>query len=225
MWSSWGKSGCECKCCFQINGGLHRSSREAPLDTESLQILIWCHVNKYKSPCSTQTQVAVVAYLDKRNEFSIHSMKHHRTKHKRYLNAAQKKTKQDENIKDVTVWKGALSKRLTSKYITNNVVICDGGQFMSTVKDNLYTDKNIHILQISNLDLWVSDTKNPSLGLRLIFPGQSSPVFIHLPWNKSLGIMSNGKKICAAMRSCAQTQPKSLSRGTQNHIFTDHDNK
>jgi hypothetical protein len=135
------------------------------------------------------------------------------------------KNKQDENIKDVTVLKGALSKRLTSEYITNNVVICDGGQYMSTVKDNLYTNKNIPILRISNLDLWVSDTKNPSLGLRLILPGQSSPVFIHLPWSKSLGIMSNGKKICAAMRSCAQTQPKSLSRGTQNHIFTDHDNK
>ncbi len=67
--------------------------------------------------------------------------------------------------------------------------------------------------------------KNPSLGLHLIFPGQSSPVFIHLPWSKSLGIMSNGKKICAAMRSCAQTQPKSLSRGMRNHIFAYHDNK
>jgi hypothetical protein len=37
--------------------------------------------------------------------------------------------------------------------------------------------------------------------------------------------MSNGKKICAAMRSCAQTQTKSLSRGTRNYVFTDHDNK
>jgi hypothetical protein len=37
--------------------------------------------------------------------------------------------------------------------------------------------------------------------------------------------MSNGKKICAAMHSCAQTQPKYLSWGMQNHIFTDHDNK
>ena len=86
-------------------------------------------------------------------------MKHYRTKHKRYLNADWKKTKQDENIKDVIVWKGASSKHLVSEYITNNVVICDGGQYMSTVKDNLYTNKNIHILQISNLDLWVSDTK------------------------------------------------------------------
>jgi hypothetical protein len=83
-------------------------------------------------------------------------MKHHRAIHKRYLNAVQKKTKQDEDIKDVTFWKGASSKCLTSEYITNNVVICDGGQFMSTVKDDLYTHKNIHILQISNLDLWAT---------------------------------------------------------------------
>jgi hypothetical protein len=48
-WSSWGKSGCGRKCGFQINGGLHHSSREAPLDTESLQIPIWCHVNNLKA--------------------------------------------------------------------------------------------------------------------------------------------------------------------------------
>jgi hypothetical protein len=86
--SSWGKSGCERKCCFQINRGLHSLSREAPLDTESLQIPILCHVNKSKSPSSTQTQVAAVAYLNKQNEFRVHLMKHHRTTHKRYLNAA-----------------------------------------------------------------------------------------------------------------------------------------
>ncbi len=96
---------------------------------------------------------------------------------------------------------------------------------MSTVKDDLYIDENIHVLQISNLDLWVTNTKSPSIGLRLIFPGQSCPVSIHLPWSKSLGIMSNGKNICATMHSCAQTQPQSLSRGRRNHVFTDHDNK
>ena len=180
---------------------------------------------KSKSPSSTRTQVAAVAYLDKQNDFRVHSMKHHRTKHKRYLNADQKKTKQDENIKDVSVWKGASSKRLTLEHIKNNVVICDRGEYMSTVKDNLYTNVNIHVLQISDLDLWITNTKNPSIGLRLILPGQSCPVFIRLPWSKSLGIMSNGKNICAAMRSCAQTQPQSLSRGRQNHVFTDHDNK
>ncbi len=89
-----------------------------------------------------------MAYLDKQNEFSVYSMKHHRTKHKRYLNANWKKTKQDENIKDISVWKGASSKRLKSKYITNNVVLCDRGEYMSTVKENLYTNENIHVLQI-----------------------------------------------------------------------------
>ncbi len=158
-WYSWGKSGCEHICCFQINGRLHRSSREAPLDTESLQIPIWCHVKKSKSPSSTQTQVVAVAYLDKWNEFRVHLMNHHRTIHKIYLNATQRKTKKDENIKDVTVWKGASSKCLTLEYITNNVVLCDRGQYMSTIKENSYTNKNIHLLQISNLDLWVSDTK------------------------------------------------------------------
>jgi hypothetical protein len=128
--SSWGKSGCEQKCCFQINGGLHRSSGEAPLDTEFLQIPIWCHVNKFKSPSSTQTRVEVVDYLNKWNEFSVHSIKNHRTKHKKYLNADQKKTKQDENIKGVSVWKDALSKSLTLEYITNNVVICDGAVYI-----------------------------------------------------------------------------------------------
>jgi hypothetical protein len=49
--------------------------------------------------------------------------------------------------------------------------------------------------------------KTPTLGLRLILPGQSSSVFIHLPWSKLLGIMRNDINISAAMSSCAQTQP------------------
>ncbi len=105
-------------------------------------------MNKSKSPSSTQTRVAAVAYLNKRDEFSLHLMKHHRTKHKRYLNADQKETKQEENIKDFSVRKGASSKHLTMAYITNNVFICDGGEYMSTVKDNLYTDENIYLHQI-----------------------------------------------------------------------------
>jgi hypothetical protein len=70
---------------------------------------------------------------------------------------------------------------------------------MSTVKDDSYTDEKIHVLQISNLDFWVTKTKNPSIGLGLILPGQSCQVFIRLPWSKSLDIMSNGKNKCAAM--------------------------
>jgi hypothetical protein len=37
--SSWGKFGCEQKCCFQVNGGLHCSFGEAPLDTESFNMV------------------------------------------------------------------------------------------------------------------------------------------------------------------------------------------
>jgi hypothetical protein len=71
-----------------------------------------------------------VAYLNKQDEFSVHLMKHHRTKHNRYFNSDQKKTKQDDYIKDASVWKGASSKCLTSEYITNNVVISDGGEYV-----------------------------------------------------------------------------------------------
>ncbi len=35
--SSWGKSGCEKKCHFQIDGGLHRSSGEEPLIQNSFR--------------------------------------------------------------------------------------------------------------------------------------------------------------------------------------------
>jgi hypothetical protein len=135
VWSFWGKSGCEQQCPFPINGGHHRSSGEAPPDTESMQILIWCHVNKCKSPSSTRTRVAAVAFVDKQNEFNVHSMKHHRTKHKMYLNTQQKKTKQDENIKDVSIHKCCSSLRLLLEYITKKIVICDGGQYMHTVKE------------------------------------------------------------------------------------------
>jgi hypothetical protein len=32
----WGKSGCEWMCCFPNTGGLHRTSRDAPLETHTL---------------------------------------------------------------------------------------------------------------------------------------------------------------------------------------------
>jgi hypothetical protein len=63
------------------------------------------------------------------------------------------------------------------------------------------------------------------MGLCLFLQGKSSPVFIHLPQNKSLSIISNGRSMCMAMHSCAQTQPQSLSRGSHNHIFTEDNNK
>jgi hypothetical protein len=72
------------------------------------------------------------------------------------------------------------------------VVVCDRGESVSTINDEIHADKNIHILRVSNLDLWVADTKNCAFGLRLILPGESFPVFIRLPWTKSLEIMCDG---------------------------------
>ncbi len=37
--------------------------------------------------------------------------------------------------------------------------------------------------------------------------------------------MNNGHSLCMAMRTCALTQPKSLSRGTKNQVFTENGNK
>ncbi len=205
--TSWGKSGCEQNFYLPITGGLHRSSGD--IDTESLPIPIWCYANKSKSlHSSIRTHVAAVAYLDKQTEFSMHSMKHHRTKHKRYLNALQKNTKQGNFIQEVNLCNIALSNRvqcLTSKYIKNTVVICNRGKEICTVKEGLHNNINICMLKISSGDLWVADTVNPTIGLCMILQGKSSPVLIRLPQNISLRIMSNGRSRCVAMRSCAQS--------------------
>ena len=226
--TSRGKSEGERKCRFQNNNGeLHRSNGEAPLNNDFLQVPAWCHVFKSKSPSSTRTRVAAVAYLKNRCEYNEYSIKHHRTNHKRYLNSHRKQKRQRKYLKDIKLTNRCIciSRSMTSEYIANNVVICDGGKLTSTVSDKLHTDRNIHVLKISHSDLWVTDTKNHSIGLRLIMPGQSCPVFIRLPRKISLSIMSNGKNVCAAMRCCAQTQPHSLSRGKAKHVFTDDNNK
>jgi hypothetical protein len=56
-----------------------------------------------------RTHVAAVAYLDRQKDFSRHSMEHHRTKHKRYLNALRKITKQQKFLKEVKISNIALS--------------------------------------------------------------------------------------------------------------------
>ncbi len=55
--------------------------------------------------------------------------------------------------------------------------------------------------------------------------GDKSPLFIRLPREASLGIMNNGRSLCMAMRTCAVTLPKSLSKGTKNQVFTEDGNK
>jgi hypothetical protein len=85
--------------------------------------------------------------------------------------------------------------------------------------------KSVPYLQIRDGDLWVADTVNASIGLHFILPGESLPVFIHLPRDESLGIMNNGQSLCKAMQSCALTQHQSVARGTNNHIFMENGNK
>jgi hypothetical protein len=120
------KSGHEHRLGFQINGGLHCSSKDAPFDTESFPILNYCHSYKSNSPSSTRTRVAAVAYLDRQNEFSRHSIEHHKTIHKRYLNALQKIAKQQKFLKEVKISNVALSNHvqcLSWEYIKNTVAI------------------------------------------------------------------------------------------------------
>ena len=182
----------------------------------------WCHVNVSKSPSSRRTQVAAVAYrMD-------HCVKH-TTLHKRNINSKRKKIKQKVNCKDVQVSHLASKcnvQRLSLDYIRENIVVCDGGESPHDSIQNLSSSfKSIHYLCIRDGDLFVADTCNKSRGLRLILPGESSPVFIRLPREKSLEIMDNGNNICRAMKKCALTQRKSLARGTNNHVFMEVGNK
>jgi hypothetical protein len=73
-WSSWERSGCEQKCCFTINGGLHTSSKDAPSETESLPIPIWYHAIEFDSPLSRRTCVAAVVSLDTYYEMATRLM-------------------------------------------------------------------------------------------------------------------------------------------------------
>jgi hypothetical protein len=95
---------------------------------------------------------------------------------------------------------------MSSDFIRNSIVVCDGGDTTSDAIKNTLAFKSVHYLQIRDGDLWVADTSNASIGLRFILPGESSPVFIHLPRDESLGIMNNCRQICKAMQSCALTQ-------------------
>ena len=220
--NSWGKSRCEQMCRFPITGGLHRTSGDAPLETPTLQnpVPVWCHVHKSNSSSSKRTQVAAVAYKQSLLDESVRRS----TKHKRTLNASNKKRKQIYRLKDVVVGKGILTpKRFNLNFIRNNIVVCDGG---ATDLDAIDSRFGIHYLRIRDGDLWVADTLNASLGLRHIVPGgDKSPVFIRLPRVDSIRIMKNGLGVCMAMRACAMTQHQPLSRGTLNCVFAEDGNK
>ncbi len=110
-------------------------------------------------------------------------------------------------------------------YIRKNIAVCDGGDTTSNAIKNTSALDSVHYLQIRDGNLLVADTANASIGLCFILPGESSPVFIHIPRDESLGIMNNGQRICKAMQSCASTQRQSLARATNNHVFMENGNK
>ncbi len=114
---------------------------------------------------------------------------------------------------------------MTSDSIRRNIVVCDGGDTSDDAIQPNSSCSGIYCLCIRDGNLWVADMINASLGLHFIWPGETSPVFIQLPRNESLGIMNDGRSICSAMRSCASTQQQSLARGTQNHVFIENGNK
>jgi len=161
------------------------------------------------------------AFVVNRNESARHS-----TKHRRILNANRKKDKQHHRLKDVKICNTALKKvkLLDLDYIRKNVVVCDGDENESNGIQNRPDIDGATCLRVRDGDIWVSDTKCPSIGLRHILPEASFPTFIHLPRSQSLDIMNNGRTICHAMCLCALSQNQSLSRGKKNHVFTEVDN-
>ncbi len=114
---------------------------------------------------------------------------------------------------------------MSSDYIRKIIVVCNGGDTTSNAVKNILVFKSVHYLQICDGDFWVADTTNASIGPRFILSGESSPVFIRLPRDESLGIMNTGQQICKAMQSCAYTLRQSLAKGTNNHVFMENGNK
>jgi hypothetical protein len=170
-----------------------------------MQIPNWCHVDKSNTPSSARTRVAALAYISKRNDTSKRSTNHHRR-----LNQNRKSSKQRSQLKDckMPTIVSPNVKQLNSKFIKSTIVICDGGTHLPTI--NTEDSAENCILSISRGDLWVHDTTNPLLGLRMLLPSVNSPVFICLPQQQSLLLMNNGSSICQAMNFCAETQPQSL---------------
>jgi hypothetical protein len=103
--------------------------------------------------------------------------------------------KQVKYLKDVQVCNVASNRKvqfMTSDSIRRNIVVCDGGDTTDDAIQPNSSCSGIYCLCIRDGDLWVADTINASLDLGFIWPGETSPVFIRLPRNESLGIMNDG---------------------------------
>jgi hypothetical protein len=183
----------------------------------------WCHVNKPNTPSLIGTQVTASALKGKSRKSASWM-----TKHKRDTNANQKHYKQVRFLKEVKVCNVAMSRRvkvMTTDNIRREIVVCDEGDTNDDAIQQDSSNSNVKFLCIHDDDLWVADMINATLGLHFISPGETTPVFIRLPRNESLGIMNDGQNICSAMRSWALTQQQSLARATHNHVFTENSNK
>ncbi len=164
----------------------------------------WCYVNKSYNPLLRRTQVTACAYRDKSHKSASWMMKH-----KRCTNTNQKHYKQGKYLKDVQVCNVASNRKvqfMTSDSIRRNIVVCDGGDMTDDAIQPISSCSGTYCLCIRDGDLWFADAINASLSLCFIWPGETSPVFIRLPRNESLGIMNDGKSICSAIRSYASTQ-------------------
>ena len=80
---------------------------------------------------------------------------------------------------------------MTPDNIRRYIVVCDGGDTIDNAIQPDSSHSDLHFLRIRDGDLWVADTINATLGLRYILPGDTTPVFIQLPRNESLGIMND----------------------------------
>ena len=251
----WGKSRSDRMCRFPNTGGLHRTSGDAPLDTQSISLDDGINGaqkgqtnNNESRPftpiCGGKTPTSYPSWChvnksnspsSKRTQVAASAFKEksHKsalrtTKHKRHTNSDRKRFKQVKFLKDVKACNVASNgrvKMMTTDDIKRHIVVCDGGD---TVDDGIHPDSsnpNVHLLRIRDGDLWIADTTNATLGLRFVSPGETTPVFLRLPRIEALDIMKDGRRICNAMRSCSSTQQQSLVRGTRNHVFTENSNK
>ena len=181
----------------------------------------FCHTFKAATASSRRTREAAIAYKTEAKKFVKKS-----TKHRRQMNCKRKSLKQQLFLKSVKPRsKGANGnvKLLTIQQIKERIVICDGGNTESDILSPI--DRDIFCLKIRDGDLWVSDTKNSSLGLRYVPKNYSFPTFIRLPRKESLQISTNGQEVCNAMRLCALSQKRSLTRGIQRKVYSDSANK
>ncbi len=83
------------------------------------------------------------------NKDKPHKSARHTTKHKRGVNVDRKRYKQIKYLKDVQVCNVASNRRaqyMSSDYIRENIVVCDGGDTTSNAIKNTLALNSVHYL-------------------------------------------------------------------------------